>query len=102
MTKVAASAGSRSRAFKRLVLPAPRKPVTTVSGKGAGGLFCRGVIGGGTASKTQLKAHRLACFSGVLLFVLPACAVTFTGKCAVLASFAAIFECLGTLALAKL
>src|SRR5205823_4748246 len=47
-----------------------------------------------------------ACFSGILLFVLPACVVAFAGKCAAgcacFANFGANFAWLWTFALAKL
>ena len=44
MTAVSASAGSRSSRLSSVVLPAPRKPVSSVSGIGAGGRLRRGLI----------------------------------------------------------
>jgi len=50
MTKVTGERRIAQQGVQETGFAAPRKPVTTVSGKGAGGLLCRGVIGG-TARK---------------------------------------------------
>src|SRR5690606_28415827 len=54
-TMVSAIHGSRSSRLSRVVLPAPRKPVTTLSGIGAGRPGCAAVMKGGPA---WLAGHR--------------------------------------------
>src|SRR5450631_1761013 len=89
MTSAPAANGSRSRPFKRLVFPAPRKPVTIVSGNGGGGFLRWGASLSSPIGDTQpwARAHCLACFSGFLLFVFSACIAAFAGGCCLPASF---------------
>jgi len=68
---ISASEGSRSKRFRRLVFPAPRKPVTIVTGKGGGGRFCSAVICGSKASETFSAVHCRAGESGFFPGILP-------------------------------
>ena len=85
-----AARGSRSRRFSRLVFPAPKKPVTMVSGKGGGGFGAmRGFLvrahwrphGKNEMFKSSAPIHCPACFSGFLLLVFSACFAALAGGC---------------------